>query len=125
MEEGIAPNELLRFAPELQTHLRGRHPTWSNIIDAADALRDDLGISKSLWDEACVTMNRYRAAVAIAIVSTKEPGHLRSPGGYFRGMVAKDRAQELHLDRTIWAWRRASQPQHQRGRGGGLDQSAG
>jgi replication initiation protein RepC len=125
MEEGIAPDELLRFAPELQTHLRGRRPTWSNILDAADELRDDLGISKSLWDEACVTMNRYRAAVAIAIVSAKEPGHLRSPGGYFRGMVAKDRAQELHLDRTIWAWRRASQPQHQRGRGGGADQSAG
>jgi replication initiation protein RepC len=121
MEEGIAPDELLRFAPELQTHLRGRRPTWSNIIDAADELRDDLGISKSLWNEACVTMNRYRAAVAIAIVSTKEPGHLKSPGGYFRGMVAKDKAQELHLDRTIWAWRRALQPQHQRGRGGGRD----
>jgi replication initiation protein RepC len=70
-------------------------------------------------------MNRYRAAVALAIVSTKEPGHFRSaPGGYFRGMVAKDKAQELHLDRTIWAWRRASQPQHQRGRGGGRDSRA-
>jgi replication initiation protein RepC len=124
MEEGIAPDELLRFAPELQTYLHDRRPTWSNIIDAADELRDDLGISKSLWAEACGTMNRYRAAVAVAIVSTKEPGHLRSPGGYFRGMVAKDKAQELHLDRTIWAWRRASQPQHQRSREGGRNQSA-
>jgi replication initiation protein RepC len=123
MEEGIAPDELLRFAPELQSHLRGRRPTWSNIIDAADELREDFGISKSLWGEACGTMGRHRAAVAIAIVSAKEPGHLRSPGGYFRGMVAKDKAQELYLDRTIWAWRRASQPQHQRSRGGGRDQS--
>ncbi|MGE3284428.1 MAG: plasmid replication protein RepC [Alphaproteobacteria bacterium] len=121
MEEGIAPDELLRFAPELQTHLRGRRATWPNIIDAADELRDDLGISKSLWGEACGTMGRHRAAVAIAIVASKQPGHLKSPGGYFRGMVAKDKAQELHLDRTIWAWRRATQPQHQRGRGGARD----
>jgi replication initiation protein RepC len=107
MEEGIAPDELLRFAPELQTHLHGRRPTWSNIIDAADELRDDLGISKSLWGEACVTMGRDLAAVALAIVSAKEPGHFRStPGGYFHGMVAKARDGELHLDRTLWAWRR-------------------
>ena len=122
MEEGIAPDELMRFAPKLKPYLRGPRPTWSDIVDAADYLRGDLGVSKSLWAEACGTMNRYRAAVALAIVSTKDPQHFRStPGGYFRGMVAKDKAQELHLDRTIWAWRRASQPQHQRGRGGGRD----
>jgi replication initiation protein RepC len=121
MEDGIAPDELVRFAPKLKPYLRGPRPTWSDIVDAADYLRGDLGVSKSLWAEACGTMNRYRAAVALAIVSAKEPGHLRSPGGYFRGMVAKDKAQELHLDRTIWACRRASQPQHQRGRGGGRD----
>ena len=119
-EDGIAPDELVRFAPRLKPYLRSPRPTWSDIVDAADWLRHDLGVSKSLWDEACGTMNRYRAAVALAIVSIKEPGHFRkSPGGYFRGMVAKDKAQELHLDRTIWAWRRASQPQHQRGRGEG------
>jgi replication initiation protein RepC len=118
-EDGIAPDELMRFAPKLKPYLRDPRPTWSDIVNAADWLRHDLGVSKSLWDEACGTMNRYRAAVALAIVSTKEPGHFRkSPGGYFRGMVAKDKAQELHLDRTIWAWRRASQPQHQQGRGG-------
>jgi replication initiation protein RepC len=79
-------------------------------------------IPKSLWGEACVTMGRDLAAVALAIVSTKELGHFRStPGGYFRGMVVKAKAHELHLDRTIWAWRRASQPQHQRGRAGGRD----
>jgi replication initiation protein RepC len=125
MEDGIAPDELVQFAPKLKPYLRGPRPTWSDIVDAADYLRGDLDVSKSLWAEACGTMNRYRAAVALAIVSTKEPGHLRSPGGYFRGMVAKDKAQELHLDRTIWAWRRASQPQHQRGREGSRDQSAG
>jgi replication initiation protein RepC len=121
MEEGITPDELVRFAPRLKKYLRGPRPFWSDIVDAADYLRGDLGISQSLWGEACGTMNRYRAAVALAIVSTKEPGHLRSPGGYFRGMVAKDKVRELHLDRTIWAWRRATQPQHQRSRAGDRD----
>ena len=121
-EDGITPDELVRFAPRLREYLRSPRPTWSDIVDAAEWLRGDLGISKPLWDEACGTMNRYRAAVAIAIVSTKEPAHFRkSPGGYFRGMVTKDKAQQLHLDRTIWAWRRASQPQNQRGREGNRD----
>jgi replication initiation protein RepC len=125
-EDGIAPDELVRFAPKLKPYLRDPRPTWSDIVDAADWLRHDLGVSKSLWDEACGTMNRYRAAVALAIVSTKEPGHFRkSPGGYFRGMVAKDKADELHLDRTIWAWRRASQPEHPQDRGGVHDYGAG
>ena len=109
MVHGIAPDELVRLAPKLNPYLRGPRPTWLEIVDAADWLRHDLGISKSLWGEACVTMGRDLAAVALAIVSTKEPQHFRStPGGYFHGMVAKAKAGELHLDRTVWAWRRAS-----------------
>ena len=54
-------------------------------------------------------MGRDLAAVALAIVSTKEPEHFRTtPGGYFHGMVAKAKAGELHLERTVWALRRAS-----------------
>ena len=81
MVDGIAPDELVRFAPKLKPYLRGPRPTWSDIVDAADWLRHDLGVSKSLWGEACGTMSRYRAAVALAIVSTKEPGHFRSIAG--------------------------------------------
>ena len=58
--------------------------------------------------EACLTMGREQAAVALAIVSTKDPGHFRTtPGGYFHGMVAKAKNGALNLDRTIWAMRRA------------------
>jgi replication initiation protein RepC len=56
------------------------------------------------------------AAVALAIVSAKEAGHFRTtPGGYFHGMVAKAAAGELHLERTVWALRRAAMPQPERG----------
>jgi replication initiation protein RepC len=108
---GIRPDELVRLAPRLKPYLRRPSPTWPEIIDATDWLRHDLDVSKSLWGDACVTMGRDLAAVALAIVSTKDPEHFRTtPGGYFHGMVQKAKAGELHLERTVWALRRAAQP---------------
>ncbi|MBV8894784.1 MAG: replication protein C [Acidobacteria bacterium] len=107
----IQPDELVRLAPRLKTYLHHPNPTWPEIIDAADWLRHDLDVSKPLWGNACVIMGRDLAALAIAIVSTKDPRHFRTtPGGYFHGMVQKAKAGELHLERTVWAMRRASQP---------------
>jgi replication initiation protein RepC len=105
----IRPDELIRIAPRLKPYLRRASPNWAEIVDAADWLRHDLGISKPLWGEACLTMGRERAAIAVAIVSSKPAEHFRtSPGGYFNGMVAKARDGALHLDRTIWGCRNAS-----------------
>ncbi len=119
MVHGIRPDELPRLTPRLKPYLRLSNPTWPDIVDAADWLRHDLGVSKSLWGDACLAMGRELAAVALAIVSTKEAEHFQTtPGGYFHGMVAKARAGELHLERTVWALRRASEPEHARGRGG-------
>jgi replication initiation protein RepC len=121
MVHGIAPDELVRLAPKLKPYLRQSSPTWPELIDAADWLRHDLGVSKSLWGDACLAMGRELAAVALAIVSTKDPEHFTSsPGGYFHGMVAKARAGELHLERTVWALRHAAMPEHngRSGRGG-------
>ena len=119
MVQGIWPDELVRLTPKLKPYLRQPNPTWPDIIDAADWLRYDLGISKSLWGDACLTMGRDLAAVALAIVSTKQPDHFRtSPGGYFHGMVVKAKTGQLHLDRTVWALRHASESECGRGRGG-------
>jgi replication initiation protein RepC len=108
---GVRPDELAKLAPRLRSYLRGPNPTWPEIIDAADWLRHDLDVSKSLWGDACLTLGRDLAAVALAIVSTKTPEHFRTtPGGYFHGMVQKAKAGELHLERTVWALRRAAQP---------------
>ena len=64
-------------------------------------------------------MGRELAAVALAIVSSKETEHFRtSPGGYFHGMVAKAKAGELHLERTVWALRRAISPERHADREG-------
>jgi replication initiation protein RepC len=102
-------------------YLRRPDPDWRDIVDAAEWLRHDLGVSKSLWGKACLAMGRELATEALAIVSTKDSEHFRtSPGGYFHGMVQKAIAGELHLERTVWALRRASQPEQRprAGRGG-------
>jgi replication initiation protein RepC len=102
----LSTDELVRMAPRLKPYLRSSAPAWPDIVDAADWLRHDLGVSKSLWGEACVAMGREEAAIALAIVSAKPAAHFTSsPGGYFHGMVAKARAGELHLGRTVWGLR--------------------
>src|ERR1019366_9884223 len=118
----LAPDELVKLAPQLKSYLRNPDPTWPDLGEAAAFLRSDLGVSKSLWGEACVAMGRERAAIAIAIVSTKDPTHFRtSAGGYFHGMVTKAKAGHLYLDRTLWGMRRANEPRPsaKTGRGAG------
>ena len=100
--------ELLILAPRLRTYLTTPRPVWRDIVDAADWLRGEMGISRPLWGEACVAMGRECAAVAVALVSARPAEHFRtSPGGYFHGMVAKAKAGELNLVRTIWGLRQA------------------
>lgn len=107
----LRPDELVKLAPRLKHHLRDDDPAWRDIVDAADSLRHELDISKPLWGEACLAMGREQAAIALAIVSTKDPEHFRTTaGGYFHGMVAKARRGELYLDRTIWGLRGAARP---------------
>jgi replication initiation protein RepC len=102
----LSTEELVRLAPRLRPYLTVPTLTWPAIVDAADWLRGELGVSKSLWGEACLAMGREEAAIAVAIVSAKPAGHFRSsPGGYFHGMVAKAKAGELNLARTIWGLR--------------------
>ncbi len=54
----ITPDELVRLAARLKPYLAKGSPTWPEIVEAADWLRHDLGVSKPLWGEACVTMGR-------------------------------------------------------------------
>ena len=102
----LSTDELVRLAPRLRGYLTTPTPTWPDVVNAADWLRGELGVSKPLWGEACLAMGREEAAIAVAIVSAKPAGHFRSsPGGYFHGMVAKAKAGELNLARTIWGLR--------------------
>jgi Replication protein C C-terminal region len=91
-------------------------PCGDPVVDAADWLRGELGVSQSLWGEACLAIGREQAAIAIGIVSVKPAGHFRStPGGYFHGMVAKAKAGELNLARTVWGLRQTAASGSRRG----------
>jgi replication initiation protein RepC len=104
----LSTDELVHLAPRLRPYLRGSMPNWRDVVEAADWLRHDLDISKSLWGEACVVMGREQAAIAVAIVSAKPPEYFRTTaGGYFHGMVTKAKAGELNLGRTVWGLRSA------------------
>jgi replication initiation protein RepC len=100
--------ELLSLAPRLADYLPQRFPDWGDIVAVAGTLlREDLGVSQSLWGEACRVMGRQLAAVTLAIVSTKPKEHFsRGAGGYFAAMVKRAQKGELHLDRSLWKLRR-------------------
>jgi replication initiation protein RepC len=97
--------QLLDLAPRLGAYVFTETPNWRDIVDAAgQGLRPELGISASLWGEACRSMGREQAALALAIVSTKPAEHFtRGAGGYFAGMLRKFERGELRLERTLWA----------------------
>ena len=118
----LLAEDVVALAPRLKPYLRSSSPGWPEIVDAADWLRHDLGVSKPLWGEACVAMGREAAAIALAIVSAKPAEHFTSsPGGYFHGMVAKAKTGELNLSRTVWSLR-VGQKTH--GAAGGRERGA-
>ena len=67
------------------------------------------------------------AAIALAIVSAKPAGHFTSSSsGYFYGMVAKAKAIEINLTRTIWGFRMGSRREGKEHiHGSGRDPAAG
>ena len=104
----IFPAELLQLAPCLAEYVARPCPDWTDIVNAAsNGLRHDLGISPSLWGEACLAVGRVMAAIILAVVSTKPRDHFtRGAGGYFAAMIQRAKKGELHLDRSLWKLRR-------------------
>jgi replication initiation protein RepC len=95
----------VELAPRLQRYVEGTLTalTWPDVVNGAEWLAGELGVSRTLWGHACLVMGRETAAVALAIVSTRPTGHFTSsPGAYFAGMLRKFEKGELHLARTLW-----------------------
>jgi replication initiation protein RepC len=113
----LYPDELLTMAPRLRGYLGTDYASWRDVVEAADLLRSELDVSRALWGEACQTLGREKAAVAIAIVSAKDPDHFtRTPAHYFHGMIARAKRGELNLERTIWGLRSEKRQKAEQGR---------
>jgi replication initiation protein RepC len=106
----LSPEELLRLAPKLKSYLTTSRPGWGDVSDAAAALARHLDIPSGLYGEACQRLGRKPAAIAIAIISAKQPGYFHSagPGGYLRGMLRRASQGALFLERSIFGLRDAS-----------------
>src|SRR5512132_3870279 len=107
----VTPKLVLTVSPELKPFILTASPNWADIIEAADGLRQQLGISRPAWIDACQAMGRYQAATAVAVIAAKGES-IRSPGGYLRGMLDRARNGELHLSNSLWGLaRRERSPQ--------------
>lgn len=85
--------------------LRGGGLDWLDIIEAAYEIKRDLGISQYMWSQACQTLTRTGAAIAILITdqaTQREIDPVRSAGGYFKGMIDKAQVNELKLHASIF-----------------------
>jgi replication initiation protein RepC len=98
----VTPKFVLTVSPELKSYLFTLSPNWTDIVEAADGLRQQLGISRPAWIDACQAMGRYQAATAVAVIAAKAKT-IRSPGGYLRGMIGRARNGELHLSNSLWS----------------------
>ena len=97
----ITPRFVLKVSPPLRPYIISRKPGWSDIVQAADWVRTDLGISRHAWIEACETMGRTAAAATIAVIAAKSE-EISSAGGYLRGMTQRAREGTLHLSRSFY-----------------------
>jgi replication initiation protein RepC len=97
----VTPKLVLSVSPELKTYIFTVSPGWPDIVEAANGLRQRLGISRPAWIDACQAMGRYQAATAVAVIAAKGKS-IHSPGGYLRGMTGRARNGELHLSNSLW-----------------------
>lgn len=112
----ISPAELAHLVPKLRHCLATSRPGWDDIHAGAARLAQHLGIPPRLYGETCGALGRHRAAMAIAIISTKPDDHFHTaaPGGYLRGMLRRAAEGRLYLDRSIHGLReRAGQGMRQ------------
>ncbi len=99
----LSARELVRLAPRLGGWLGAGRPDWPAVSQAASTLAQEMGIPPGLYGQACRRLGRQPAALAVALISTREPAHFHTagPGGYLRGMLRRAERGELHLERSL------------------------
>ncbi|MBS1035871.1 MULTISPECIES: replication initiation protein RepC [Gluconobacter] len=99
------------FYLEICTSLRdlcstGR-PSAEQLIDAAEYLSGQVGVSCHAWSQACVVLGRLQAAVAVIVMASRlERGAvIRFRDAYFRSLIERGARNTLFLDRSLYALR--------------------
>ncbi|WP_336277017.1 plasmid replication protein RepC [Bartonella sp. CB178] len=88
--------------PHTSMYLDNNINSIKDIVSSMGFLAKMLGISSNAVEQAKTTMGLEKAALAIGIILEKYSRQLiQSPGGYLRGMIARQDEGELHLERSI------------------------
>lgn len=85
--------------------LEPRAMNFDDVVTAAYALRPELHISQKSWVNACQTLTRYGAAICLLLTdqaAQREENPVRKPAAYFNAMIARARAGELHLHKSVF-----------------------
>ena len=109
------PRTIVACFPSLAMYVgvtsAGDVPSWRTIDGAASRLARDLGINVTCWQRALFDMGPEQRCVAIGLVAELfAAGRISGTAGqYFGGMLKRARCGELHLDRSVWGFRRKCQ----------------
>lgn len=81
---------------------------WEDVVAAAAVpVRASLQIPESTWKAAARLMGRERAAVAVALIFEKNAeGIITTPGAYLNSMVTRAEQGNLHLEPSLFHWRK-------------------
>ena len=109
------PRAIIACLPSLGMYVGGTSegdiPSWRMVDAAASRLARDLGVNATCWQRALGEMGPEQRCVAIALVAELlGAGRISTTAGqYFGGMLKRARSGELHLERSVWGFRRKSQ----------------
>jgi replication initiation protein RepC len=100
------PDLLKAASPNLKAYLPLHEPDWSEFIEGAYQLKNELNISQASWSQACAVLGRSGAAICVLLTDLathRESDPVRKPAAYFAAMIERARTAALSLDLSIKA----------------------
>lgn len=97
----------LEICSGLRELCSSERPSAEELIEAAEYLSGQVGVSCHAWSQACVVLGRLQAAVAVIVMASRlERGAaIRFRDAYFRSLIERGARNTLFLDRSLYALR--------------------
>ncbi|MFC0512047.1 MULTISPECIES: replication initiation protein RepC [Asaia] len=82
-------------------------PTAEQLIEAAEYLSGQIGVSYHAWAQGCTVLGRLQAAVAVIVMASRleRQAVIYARDAYFRALVERGAQNALFLDRSLYALR--------------------
>lgn len=97
----------LSVCPDLRDLCPTSTPSQAELVNAAEQLSGQIGISYQSWRVGCAILGQFESAVAVIVMAARrEHGEtIRQPDAYFRSLVDRGARNTLFLDRSLYALR--------------------